>query len=452
MSGAVLDHRAPGSAPSRSGLARIAAEIRQDLAYRPRPWRRDPARRAAHLRRTVQVIAVLLGSVVVADVVLLAGWHGPDGRRAAVGERPWAALQRNAAGSGDAAAERREPVPERTAGESARPSDQPTGGSPVAPLQRLHAPHVLVVAERPLGAEVVAAVRGTPGVAAAEVADAAEIRVDGKRVPTMGVDPSTFRSFTPEVTARSDTLWQNIADGAMAVSFDLGRDGGVALGSTVAAGGLRLRVGAYATVGMGSIAAIVSRRTARELGMPEGNALVVSAPKTDSARLRARLRKILPKGTQVVVINPVVVPPKGRTAWPESAFLTAEQVQTVLRAAASKLGSPYVWGAEGPDGFDCSGLVQWAYRQAGVRMPRVAAQQWATGPRIPLAEARPGDLLFWRNDPTNPGYISHVAIYWGNGMMLHAPRRGDVVKISKIYLRNFAGAVRVSPQAAARVG
>src|SRR5690606_14957647 len=120
--------------------------------------------------------------------------------------------------------------------------------------------------------------------------------------------------------------------------------------------------------------------------------------------------------------------------------------------AASKLGSPYVWGAEGPDGFDCSGLVQWAYRQAGVRMPRVAAQQWATGPRIPLAEARPGDLLFWRNDPTNPGYISHVAIYWGNGMMLRAPRRGDVVKISKIYLRNFAGAVRVSPQAAARVG
>ncbi len=84
-------------------------------------------------------------------------------------------------------------------------------------------------------------------------------------------------------------------------------------------------------------------------------------------------------------------------------------------------------------------------------MPRVTHQQWVTGPQVPLAQAQPGDLLFWRNDPTNPGYISHVAIYWGNGKMLHAPRTGDVVKIAPVSTRNLAGVVRVSPQAAARV-
>src|SRR5690606_11720900 len=147
--------------------------------------------------------------------------------------------------------------------------------------------------------------------------DAAEVRIDGKRVQTMGVDPSTFRAYTPAKTARSDGLWQNIAAGDVAVSFELGHDGGVELGSTVDGGGLRLRVGAYATVGMGSIAAVVSRRTARSLGIPEGNAMVVSAPDVGSAKLRKRLLKILPKGCQVATINPVVVTPRGTSSWPE---------------------------------------------------------------------------------------------------------------------------------------
>nr|BFE83597.1 hypothetical protein GCM10020093_061980 [Planobispora longispora] len=73
------------------------------------------------------------------------------------------------------------------------------------------------------------------------------------------------------------------------------------------------------------------------------------------------------------------------------------------------------------------------------------------GPADPLDQAQPGDLLFWRHDPTNPGYVSHVAIYWGGGKMLHAPRTGDVVKLVPVTTRNFAGAVRVSPQIAVRV-
>src|SRR6185312_13452712 len=93
----------------------------------------------------------------------------------------------------------------------------------------------------------------------------------------------------------------------------------------------------------------------------------------------------------------------------------------ILAAALSRVGLPYVWGGAGPNDFDCSGLVQWSFRQAGILMPRVAAEQFLTGDHIPLAAAQPGDLLFWTYDPTDPGYVDHVAIYLGNGQMVVAP-------------------------------
>ncbi|WP_311922613.1 C40 family peptidase [Microbispora sp. H10836] len=416
------------------------SEARQDLAYRPR------LPRPGRLRRTVPLIAVSLVTVLTADVLVLGELSSGSPDSGVV-----ASLSDRRAGNRYVAAARQardgvSPTPGRQA-----PAAQTVMRQPVAPLGRLVRPHLFVVANRPLPPEVVEKVRRVKGVTAAEVTGAADVSVDGKRVPTMGVDPSTFRSYTPKVTASSDELWRNIAAGDMAVSFELGNDGGVQLGSQVQSGGRRLRIGAYATVGMGSIAAIVSKGTAAALGIPDGNALVVSAPKVDSRKLRLRLLKILPKGSQVATINPVVVTPKGRTVWPQTAFMSAEQLKVALTAAVGKLGRPYVWGAEGPDSFDCSGLVQWAYAQAGVRMPRVTYQQWVTGPQVPLSQAQPGDLLFWRNDPTNPGYISHVAIYWGNGKMLHAPHTGDVVKIADVYTKNLAGVVRVSPQISARV-
>jgi len=87
--------------------------------------------------------------------------------------------------------------------------------------------------------------------------------------------------------------------------------------------------------------------------------------------------------------------------------------------------------------------VQWAFRQAGVEIPRVTHDQWWTGEHLDYSEARRGDLLFWRTDPTAPDYISHVAIYLGNGKMLEAPRTGDVVKITDVRLDKMAGVVRV---------
>ncbi|GLZ47409.1 hydrolase Nlp/P60 [Actinomycetospora sp. NBRC 106375] len=97
-----------------------------------------------------------------------------------------------------------------------------------------------------------------------------------------------------------------------------------------------------------------------------------------------------------------------------------------LRAALTQQGKPYVWGATGPSTFDCSGLVQWAYRQVGVGLPRVSRQQALVGVPVSMADARPGDLLFF-NDP-----VTHVGFYVGDGKFLEAPQSGDVVKVSQV--------------------
>ena len=121
------------------------------------------------------------------------------------------------------------------------------------------------------------------------------------------------------------------------------------------------------------------------------------------------------------------------------------RIDNFLRAAQSRIGLPYVWGAAGPASFDCSGLVQWAFAQAGVRMPRVSEEQWFTGPHISYSDARPGDLLFWHYDRTDPTDIDHVAIYAGNGMMIVAPHTGTYVSYEPVPFGNFAGVVLVDP-------
>jgi cell wall-associated NlpC family hydrolase len=128
------------------------------------------------------------------------------------------------------------------------------------------------------------------------------------------------------------------------------------------------------------------------------------------------------------------------------------ELVAMLKAAASRVGYPYVWGGSGPTTFDCSGLVQWSFARAGVVMPRVAADQARTGPAIPFSRAQAGDLLFYRTDPTAPDYISHVAIYLGKGLMIQAPEPGENVQIVPVALGSeFAGVVRVSPAIAAQV-
>jgi cell wall-associated NlpC family hydrolase len=81
----------------------------------------------------------------------------------------------------------------------------------------------------------------------------------------------------------------------------------------------------------------------------------------------------------------------------------------------------------------------------------VAADQARAGWVIPYSKAEPGDMLIWANDPTAPGYISHIALYLGDGKMIAAPRRGTVVQVQDVYTRNMKGAVRVNPRHAASI-
>ncbi|MFI8487034.1 C40 family peptidase [Streptomyces rubrogriseus] len=106
--------------------------------------------------------------------------------------------------------------------------------------------------------------------------------------------------------------------------------------------------------------------------------------------------------------------------------------------AYQKLGSPYVWGATGPNAFDCSGLTQAAYRAAGISLPRTTYAQIDTGRRVARSELLPGDLVFFYSG------ISHVGIYVGNGRMIHAPNPSAPVRVAPVDEMPFAGAARVA--------
>ncbi|MEU6659558.1 NlpC/P60 family protein [Streptomyces sp. NPDC046821] len=110
-----------------------------------------------------------------------------------------------------------------------------------------------------------------------------------------------------------------------------------------------------------------------------------------------------------------------------------------LAYAVEQIGKPYVWGAEGPDAFDCSGLTSQAWGRAGQEIPRTSQEQWAQLPKVPLGELRPGDLVVYFPEAT------HVAMYLGNGMVVQAPRPGAKVKVSPIAANPLLGAVRPDP-------
>lgn len=111
--------------------------------------------------------------------------------------------------------------------------------------------------------------------------------------------------------------------------------------------------------------------------------------------------------------------------------------------ALELLGTPYRYGGTTPKGFDCSGLVQYAYRQAGKAVPRTSRAQYSAAQPINLSDAEPGDLLFFASGRK----VDHVAIYLGNGQFVHAPERGRTVETGRLadgyYRENFVGAGRL---------
>lgn len=121
------------------------------------------------------------------------------------------------------------------------------------------------------------------------------------------------------------------------------------------------------------------------------------------------------------------------------------KAKQAVRFALAQLGESYVWGAEGPNTWDCSGLMWGAYRSAGLTLPRVSrAQYQATKTRTVSPNALlPGDLLFFSSSRTDASKIHHVGMYIGGGKMVHAPTTGDVVKISTVWWSRFYAATRV---------
>jgi peptidoglycan DL-endopeptidase CwlO len=346
-------------------------------------------------------------------------------------------------------------VPVATVSPAASTGAAAAGGE-VAPLRELRQADLLVVAPFSLSRQVLAAVSRQPEVTGADQVEAAKVKINGTYTAVLGVDPSTFRGYAAGPTAASNSLWQKVASGGVAVSYTMGTLDRLSLGGGVTVAGLRqerLQVVAFGTVGIGRVDAVVSDSIARSLGMPAGNAIVISAPPASVASLASGIKGLLPRGAAVEPLVTLATKPSAAgVTLPAGGggAMTAVQLTTALRAAESKQGRPYVWGAAGPFSFDCSGLVQWSFAQAGVRMPRVAADQARTGPAVPVSQLEPGDLLFYHTDPTAPGYISHVAIYLGNGWMIQAPQPGMSVQVVPAnFGSEFAGAIRVYPQLAA---
>ncbi|GHC70724.1 hypothetical protein GCM10007079_02480 [Nocardiopsis terrae] len=120
--------------------------------------------------------------------------------------------------------------------------------------------------------------------------------------------------------------------------------------------------------------------------------------------------------------------------------LSSSTVEKAISAAEAQKGKPYAWGGTGPDSFDCSGLVQYSFKRAGVGLPRIAHDQVNSGTRVSYAKARRGDLLYWTD---SGGYAYHVAIYLGGGRMIDAPNSGGSISERAVNHYNLAGAVRL---------
>jgi cell wall-associated NlpC family hydrolase len=125
-------------------------------------------------------------------------------------------------------------------------------------------------------------------------------------------------------------------------------------------------------------------------------------------------------------------------SYPDVVLPLATNVGTrALRAALTQRGKPYVWGAAGPNAYDCSGLVVWAFAQEGISLPHYTGDQWNAGMHVSRADLEPGDLVFFFAD------LSHVGIYVGNGLMVAAPSTGQVVQVQPIF-DGYVGAVRIA--------
>ena len=134
-----------------------------------------------------------------------------------------------------------------------------------------------------------------------------------------------------------------------------------------------------------------------------------------------------PEDPAIVAAAPGGIPP-GDIAPPESAIAPAPGGEGTLavQAALTRIGSPYSWGGSGPNQFDCSGLVMWAFQQAGISLPHSSQALAQGGQAVEMSQMQPGDLVTYYSD------ASHVGIYIGDGMMVHASTYGTPVRVAPV--------------------
>ena len=181
---------------------------------------------------------------------------------------------------------------------------------------------------------------------------------------------------------------------------------------------------------------LLSKLTAEEkarLAAIEKEKRAEAARKADElARQQAEQRRTAGGARRRPPSSRAAAPPR-RGRAPASSLLRrrdssyATKADKALAFARAQVGKPYVWGATGPGSYDCSGLTQAAWKAAGVTLPRTTYDQVNAGTTVPLSQARPGDLVFFYDD------VTHVGVYIGNGMMIHAPKPGTYVREESIY-------------------
>jgi cell wall-associated NlpC family hydrolase len=174
----------------------------------------------------------------------------------------------------------------------------------------------------------------------------------------------------------------------------------------------------------GQIAQIQAAQAARQLQMAA----------VAQARLAVQHRAAQQQAADTVVGISAITPTTDTVVAPPPTH------SGVVGVALSQLNTPYVWAGAAPGGFDCSGLVMWAYSQVGVSLPHSTYAQWGYGVSVSRDQLQPGDLVFFDG-------LGHVGIYIGGGQFVHAPHTGDVVKISSLdeswYASTFVGARRI---------
>jgi peptidoglycan DL-endopeptidase CwlO len=189
-----------------------------------------------------------------------------------------------------------------------------------------------------------------------------------------------------------------------------------------------------------AVSEIVARVTADAQAVATKQAAAQQAATDKAAAAKAAADKAAAAAKARAAAVPTRAPGGSATASPAPAPVAADSSlgARALAFARTKLGKPYVWGAAGPNSFDCSGLVLWAFKQVGVSLPHSSATQSTLGVPVSKGDLKPGDLVFFYTP------VSHVGIYIGNGQVLHASTSGQPVKITDMQYMPFHNARRIT--------